>query len=470
MDMRMSRSAWASAHWDTSPMLSSTATDDDNANEVFDHPELTSDCRHSPALRVAISVPANDTLNAKRQDVRSLNQASFRPLSPAPRFTGFSPSPDPDVSLNTTRPRTTRIFSSSKDLAAHHGIPQTLPPPPRPVTAARKPAQSNSPLDHDLAMRVQTHNTRAAALAVAPSALESTDIESTMRELNDYMASPEFKSLGDSFDNPVDDDDGDALFNFDAACGDESPMMSEYLTSPFEASVADFTSPLDTPYADFLPTPAMSSLGDDFGTGPLITSASDWDLSAPLFGDAGMIPDSPAPAAAPKLPDTANLWEISPATPLLDAEPAVIPFPPLTSLRQRSVTGTRPHLTPAELIPLDAPTQRRNYLTPSVTSRKAVPATFARKRGHSAAFGDDGEELPPLSPTASEAEMIEHKRRQNTIAARKSRKRKLMHQQELEENVSTLEREVTMWRERALMAQEMLRGHGVMFSFDGTQP
>lgn len=75
-------------------------------------------------------------------------------------------------------------------------------------------------------------------------------------------------------------------------------------------------------------------------------------------------------------------------------------------------------------------------MTPSATSRKEVPAGFAKKRSRSAAFADadddDDEQLEELPPNATEKEQIEWKRRQNTLAARKSRKRKLEYTQNLE--------------------------------------
>ncbi|KAJ7795634.1 hypothetical protein B0H14DRAFT_3888121 [Mycena olivaceomarginata] len=166
------------------------------------------------------------------------------------------------------------------------------------------------------------------------------------------------------------------------------------------------------------------------------------------------------------------LRTFSPSTPALDSiEPAstvkgkssapVIPPAPTSTRRRSNVTGTWRSLTPAALIPLDAPT----YVTPSVTSRKAVPDAIVKKRLHSV-DDDDDEGLGELSPTASEAEIIEHKRRQNTLAARKSRKRKLEHQQALEGEVQDLNKLVTMWRERAMMAQELLRGSGVNLPFE----
>jgi hypothetical protein len=61
---------------------------------------------------------------------------------------------------------------------------------------------------------------------------------------------------------------------------------------------------------------------------------------------------------------------------------------------------------------------------------------------------------------------IASKRRRNTLAARKTRQRKADHLRALEERVQVLQAESTMWRERALMARELLRGTGLDFSFD----
>lgn len=61
---------------------------------------------------------------------------------------------------------------------------------------------------------------------------------------------------------------------------------------------------------------------------------------------------------------------------------------------------------------------------------------------------------------------IASKRRRNTLAARKTRQRKADYLRTLEERVQVLQAESTMWRERALMARELLRGSGLDFSFD----
>jgi hypothetical protein len=253
--------------------------------------------------------------------------------------------------------------------------------------------------------------------------------------------------------------------------------VDAYLTSPMETPYDDFeTSPADdSPFSDFLTTPVLPLESDtDMLTGPLIDDVGYGDNMS-LFGGLSAYPTYEV-SAAPKLPSTAQLYTISPGTPALDSiDPTTTVFPhpkstartTETSKRHTSATGTRKNLKPESLIPLEAPTQKRTYLTPSATSRKAVPAVFQKKRQHSVAFAgdaDDLEELGVLSPTASEAESIEYKRRQNTLAARKSRKRKLEHQRELEEQVETLQGEVELWKGRALTMQNALIGNGVPFT------
>ncbi|KAJ7607710.1 hypothetical protein FB45DRAFT_681441, partial [Roridomyces roridus] len=62
-----------------------------------------------------------------------------------------------------------------------------------------------------------------------------------------------------------------------------------------------------------------------------------------------------------------------------------------------------------------------------------------------------------LAPNATDQEKIEYKRRQNTLAARRSRKRKQMHQQQLEEAVERLTQEKETWKTQALTLSNLLR-------------
>ena len=124
-------------------------------------------------------------------------------------------------------------------------------------------------------------------------------------------------------------------------------------------------------------------------------------------------------------------------------------------------TGTRKNITPDALIGVDAPIQKRTYVTPSATSRKEVPAAFLKKkRARSQAFGEEDELEEDLSVNPNDMDAIEAKRRQNTLAARRSRKRKLEYQRDLEASVEREKEEKELWRQRAMLYQALLESHG----------
>jgi hypothetical protein len=121
--------------------------------------------------------------------------------------------------------------------------------------------------------------------------------------------------------------------------------------------------------------------------------------------------------------------------------------------------------SPDALIPLDAPTQSRRYITPSSTSRKSVPAYFSKRRNSDSLPSEEEEDQlteEPLASNATDQEKIEWKRRQNTLAARRSRKRKMMNVQRLEETVERLTKEKEVWKTRALTLKQLLHSHGII--------
>jgi hypothetical protein len=273
--------------------------------------------------------------------------------------------------------------------------------------------------------------------------------------------------LTDAFDSPV-DQAAQHVYDCVAASPWFSPdyPMSEFLTSPVD----------DSPFDDMLPTPHLSS---DMLTSPLLNDGGN-DFELDLFGGVHNygdyiqkeLPSSILPANGL---DLDNMYPMSPTTtpalnptalyhsPQTPTSPSFAPSPSASvSGRRKSVaTGTRKNVTPDSLVSLEAPTQARKYTTPSATSRKDVPAVFAKKRARLQAFGDDDDEHEePLPPNATEKEQIEWKRRQNTLAARKSRKRKLQHQLELEAKVAQLSADLEMWKVRAQTYESMLRNHG----------
>ena len=147
--------------------------------------------------------------------------------------------------------------------------------------------------------------------------------------------------------------------------------------------------------------------------------------------------------------------------------------------RRRSATGTRKHITLDALIALDAPIQPRKYLGPSATSRRDAFPNTRTSSGSGGGGGDgigggEGDEEDELvddgegeGDSASASSMAEHqrqmewKRMQNTLAARKSRQRKLMYQLELKEAVGRLSGERDTWKARAQMYEALLRSNGI---------
>ncbi|KAF8837849.1 hypothetical protein BDN67DRAFT_908514 [Paxillus ammoniavirescens] len=248
--------------------------------------------------------------------------------------------------------------------------------------------------------------------------------------------------------------------------------LNEYLTSPL----------IDSPFDDdLLTTPAIGSadMHADILTSPLIG-----DFGGDSFGEFPSLFDelndalyqsSKSQNEHPVLSQQLNLDAMyrleSPSTPFLDSSASPLfetsvqtsDYPSFTR-RKSTATGTRKNATPESLVPVDAPTQPRKYLTASATSRKELPAVFARKRTRVAAFGDEEDQLGEdvvISPTMSEQEQIEAKRRQNTVAARRSRKRKLEYQRGLEENIERYKRESEIWKQRAMTCQALLRSHRI---------
>ncbi|KAF7302331.1 BZIP domain-containing protein [Mycena chlorophos] len=156
-------------------------------------------------------------------------------------------------------------------------------------------------------------------------------------------------------------------------------------------------------------------------------------------------------------PSSAGSSPTSPSHPLAPLPSSVGPA------RTHPSLGTSSRRRPYDAMPLDAPTASRTYSSPSMTSRRDVPAFFASRRPPSHPSDEEEDELTeePPAANATDQEKIEYKRRQNTLAARRSRKRKLMHQQALEEAVDRLTREKEIWRTRAFMLCNMLRTHGI---------
>ncbi|KAF6754920.1 hypothetical protein DFP72DRAFT_898027 [Ephemerocybe angulata] len=458
----------------------------------------------SPSLasKGAISSLNNkSTTTPPRQDVLLLKTSASS--TPAPRTFGHPSTPlETPVSSYSQPPQhvitnhhkrlrtpTDKVFASPSDLAAHYGIPQILPPPPitthRSAPRASTAPQNQNPLFDFNALKNQYLNMLATPATDAPMSADRQQMAAPpapapsaaaqapsgganeLEELFNYLSSPEFK------DHPTFGESTSPSFD-----------MNQYLTSPLPDLMHDFDeSPGETPYNDFLTTPVIAADHEFPGMGGVNEGWGDMPLFPLVEADHHTKHlEAPAPASI----DMDGLFTISPGTPMIDTpsmDPvSLYPTPRVPSTasgtptvesaaasarRRSNATGTRKGITPDSLVPIDAPTQPRKYVTPSATSRKELPAVFARKRARSQALGDEEDELDnehAPGPNATEKEQIEWKRRQNTLAARKSRKRKLQHQQELEDSVKALATEKEVWKTRALTFRQLLVSHGIPFN------
>jgi len=187
---------------------------------------------------------------------------------------------------------------------------------------------------------------------------------------------------------------------------------------------------------------------------------------------------SPAPAAAAShfFPPSPHRQTSSP----FPSSTAVRP-PPAARRATAAPTGHRKGVQPEQLLDLEAPTQARSYVAPSATSRKRLPAAFegrgnSSKKRKSTTTTPEGPSTPAAAgpaaavagedaePPAELADSIEAKRRQNTLAARRSRIRKLEHVQNLERSVDRLEADKA---ELLRFAELAMRLHPELAAVDG---
>jgi hypothetical protein len=239
-----------------------------------------------------------------------------------------------------------------------------------------------------------------------------------------------------------------------------SPLHRYRLDSPVPDTDASFGSFLDTPLFEepgLFETPALQDSDSfDVEDTPLMATPSLEPEHLYTFG-------SPDIFSSPAIVDIHSFESMSGVgledVPLMgppidyykDELAAVVEAPhPKDTSRAESVdpktdkkwTGTRPNITPSTLIPLDAPVQKRQYMTPSATSRKEIPAAFVT-RGKKRGIEEVEAAVDP-----SLARQIEIKRFQNTQAARRSRARKLEYQRQLEDEIAALRQENETLRQR----------------------
>lgn len=383
-----------------------------------------------------------------------------------------------------------------QNLIARHGLPSTLPPPPRTTYTQPQPVEINLEqidsflTNHYRAMRQE--NTPAVATPTAPSAPLPSGMSRLRPHVRDRRSltscSPTVEvDPFDAFIHPDSYTEADLFAS--ASDGAQQLGLSLWEISPDET-------PLDTPEDHFGSPTADGEDGGLFGLGmplfgaeikpvgdsksctatgglaaeSLLTLDDLVNYACPPSATLTASPQTKLPAPPAMTPPTPSLLDQAIYT--MDQTPALgtTPLPPDTLPLRPSVpafhapstptrhtrplpTGIRKNITVDKLVPLDAPTQSRVYTSESATSRKAVPAAFRKKRAHA--------EIAEDEVTPEDEGAIYEKRRKNTLAARKSRARKLETMTQLQDHVATLTTERDYWQARAYAAEETLQRHGL---------
>jgi hypothetical protein len=443
--------------------------------------------------RVAIS--ASYTHSAQQQsshDVHDfVNSSASLNSSPVSRTFGHLSNP-PETSVSSSsqlltnnvlnhpirRPRThTKVFQSSKDLAAHYGIPEILPPAPRTSNlhqSVKSPLIDFQTLSSNylsmLSRNPSDHTNMTDPVAPLPTSIspeelcapvipdKDVDVAKSLPAMLGTESSHDFSiTVSHHYMEPPAFPQSDNREMVTPSLMDDFSPWSPDMMNPYLSTPQDST--MDTPLFDYLDESQMLT-GPDYNA-RLFPMFPEWEDPRELVAEPKTLPDL----------DPSALLTMTPISPSLDSfDPSQLTSSPQStnissavakgpaSRRKVSATGIRKGVTPETLLDESAPTQTRNYITPSATSRKEVPAVFARKRARSTAFGDEEDQLDDyiLPPNPTEKDLIEQKRRQNTVAARRSRKRKLEHLQQLETTLEKERQEKERWRERAFLLSSML--------------
>lgn len=413
-----------------------------------------------------------NNINAHRQDVQALNSQSANSYRQAVD------------KLNTHQHDLTRQPQRLRTDYYTHGLPQRFPPTPVTTFVSNSFPEPNSAnnshksdnreqqLHRPTLNSAQPKTTPKQAPSVADSATSSTlTLHDLLPQLSGYMNMLAKKNdtiegvsnpapivpteqtpsrVEDEIMNwitsPVPDTDASlASYLEEDPCWESSPLFGERDSFDVDDSPAMTTPPIDfgsndlyTFSPDIYTSPALldyNSFESASGVGvadiPLMGAPSNVTFAS-KDGDLGDFWDLPAVEDVSAVAPTTTLHNSAAVTTAV-AAPA---SGDASKDKTKPWTGTRPNLTPAALIPIDAPVQPRSYVTPSATSRKDVPAAFTNRQPKKRTI-----EEVAIDEELELQRQIEAKRLQNTKAARRSRARKLEYQRKLEEDNAALRAE-----------------------------
>lgn len=297
-----------------------------------------------------------------------------------------------------------------------------------------------------------------STLPPAAPQLSSTALPalSTNYHASSLPMSNAFKSLSPVENSPFFFDDAASL-----------PVDTPALEVDDGGDLSNFTSPIWSSLSLFPDAALQQQQQQQFGDIPQTVSPVDLALPLPSFDE--------APLAQGLSASTAFDIEVV-STPALSrstsssASPAPSSYSTANKRKRASAASTSTSTsstfngtrnTSIPLLDEVAPTQKRVYRgPPSKTSKREVPAAAAKKvAALKSTLESKASEVDPDEIHEEIEKSIEEKRRQNTVAARRSRMRKAEHLTNLENRVEELETmmrekelEMRVWKERALAA------------------
>ncbi|KAI3621495.1 ectomycorrhiza-regulated protein [Moniliophthora roreri] len=118
------------------------------------------------------------------------------------------------------------------------------------------------------------------------------------------------------------------------------------------------------------------------------------------------------------------------------------------------------HIPPLQADPITVPPVPSLSVVHDLFSGDPEPGDFAQLSDDE--DSDDRDELPP---NATAQQRVEHLRRRNTLLARRSRKRRELYRQTLEETIDAMSLEQEKWKTRAETLRRIAEGHGFSVTF-----
>jgi len=378
------------------------------------------------------------------------------------------------------------LLQQQQPTASTSSMSSTSPQTPETVPMAAVGA-GKAELDLDIAIAAFINDTFASDAFTLPSALadiktddlpgpgQARKLSPTVSHANAFAAYR--KDSSSSMQSPSspfgihDSEDDTVPFDTPALVADDGHDLSG-LTSPMWGNIDlnQFTLFPDVSTSASAPVFDTASSGREAASLPVTVSPQELSLplpfnnnSEPFSFSANASPPAPAQLIAPPL----NQNKKRPASPPLVCTDSTStaddsPAPP-KKRRQESVSFTGSRNTSLPFVPLDAPTQTRTYVgPPSKTTKRVIPAAAVRKVAAIVTHHQEYTAEPSTSTSMEQLQeevmkTIEDKRRQNTVAARRSRMRKAEHLQNMEDLVATLrarveelESEKDIWMRRAL--------------------